>query len=123
MMFTSPLAVSQQVKGGKLVAVAIASAKRTESWPELATVAESGVPGYSASLWYGLLAPARTPEAAIRALEALAMKAAKSPDLRDRFAQQAVDPIGSDAREFQRFLQSELSKWSSVVRTAKIRIE
>lgn len=123
LMFTSPLAVASQVKTGKLVAIAIASAKRTDSWPELPTVAESGVPGYEASLWYGLAAPVRTPQAAIAVLEQATIKAVRTPELRDRFAQQGVDPVGSSSGEFDAFLRREVDKWSTVVRASKIRLD
>ena len=123
LMFTSPLAVASQVRAGKLAAIAIASAKRTESWPELPTVAESGVPGFEASLWYGLVAPARTPQASIAVLEQATIKAVRTPELRDRFAQQGVDPIGSTSAEFDAFLRREVDKWSKVVRESKIRLD
>jgi len=123
LMFTSPLAVAAQVKAGKLAAIAIASAKRTDSWPDLPTVAESGVPGYEASLWYGLVAPAATPTAAIAALEQATFKAVRVPEVRDRFAQQGVDPIASTSGEFDAFLRREVDKWSTVVRASKIRLD
>jgi tripartite-type tricarboxylate transporter receptor subunit TctC len=123
LMFTSPLAVASQVKAGKLAAIAIASAKRTDSWPDLPTVAESGVPGYEASLWYGLVAPAATPTAAITMLEQATFKAVRVPEVRDRFAQQGVDPIASTSGEFDAFLRREVDKWSTVVRASKIRLD
>ncbi len=123
LMFTSPLAVSQQIRTGKLVALGIASAQRSSAWPDLPTIAESGVRGYSASLWYGLLAPARTPEPALRVLEAAAVKAVRAPEVRERLLAQAVDPVGSSAREFDAFLREELKKWASVIRNAGIRLD
>ena len=106
-----------------VVAIAIASAKRTDSWPDLPTVAESGVPGYEASLWYGLVAPAATPTAAITVLEQATFKAVRVPEVRDRFAQQGVDPIASTSGEFDAFLRREVDKWSTVVRASKIRLD
>jgi tripartite-type tricarboxylate transporter receptor subunit TctC len=123
LMFTSPLAVAAQVKAGKLAAIAAASAKRMESWPELPTVAESGVAGFEASLWYGLVAPVRTPAAAIVVLEQATIKAVRASELRERFAQQGVDPIGSSSGEFDAFLRREVDKWSTVVRASKIRLD
>lgn len=120
-MFTSPLAALPHVRAGKLTALAMAGARRSEAAPELPTVAESGVPGFEASLWYGVLAPAGTPNAVVTALHRALTAALKAADVRDRLLTQGVEPIGSSAREFENFMRSETVKWGKVVKAAGMR--
>jgi tripartite-type tricarboxylate transporter receptor subunit TctC len=108
------------VKSGKLRALAITSAKRSPDWPQLPTVAESGVPGFEAYEWNGLFAPAGTPAPVLERLEKETRAALASPDLQERLAALGVQAVGSSSAEFQRFIQAESAKWAKVVKTSGI---
>jgi len=91
--------------------------------PDLATIAESGVPGYEASTWYGALAPARTPPAVIARLHAEIVKILADPALRARLADQGFEPVGNSPEEFGAYIKSEITKWGKAIRDAGIRPE
>jgi tripartite-type tricarboxylate transporter receptor subunit TctC len=111
------------VKAGKLRVIAVGTAKRLHTLPEVGTVAEQGYPGFETSQWYGLNAPAKTPEAIIRRLSAEAAKAAKSPAVLERFAADDAEGIGSTPAEYAAFVKKEQERWSKVVRAARIRAD
>jgi tripartite-type tricarboxylate transporter receptor subunit TctC len=87
------------------------------------TVAEQGYPGFQTSQWYGINAPAKTPEAVIRRLAAEAAKAAKSPLMRERLAVDDAEPVGSTPEDYAAFIKKEQARWSKVVRTANIKAD
>lgn len=111
------------VKAERLRAFAVTSLKRAGTLPEVPTVAESGVPGYEYSTWYGLLAPARVPRAIINRLNKETVAALSQPDVRQRYLAQGVDPIPSTAAHFSAYLKSETDKWSKVIQAAKIPLQ
>jgi tripartite-type tricarboxylate transporter receptor subunit TctC len=111
------------VRAGKLRVIAVGSAKRLHSLPEVPTVAEQGYPGFETSQWYGLNAPAKTPQAVIRRLSEEAAKAAKSPLVLERFAADDAEAIGSTPEEYAAFIKKEQERWSKVVRAAKIKAD
>jgi tripartite-type tricarboxylate transporter receptor subunit TctC len=111
------------VKSGKLRVIAVGTSKRLQSIPEVATVAEQGYPGFETSQWYGLQAPAGTPEPIIRRLSEEAAKAAKSPLVRERFKPDDAEPVGSTPREYAAFIKKEQERWSKVVRAAHIKAD
>jgi tripartite-type tricarboxylate transporter receptor subunit TctC len=111
------------VKAGKLRVIAVGTAKRLHTLPEVATVAEQGYPGFETSQWYGLNAPAKTPDAIIQRLAAEAAKAAKSPRVAERFAADDAEGVGSTPAEYAAFVKKEQERWSRVVRAAKIRAD
>jgi tripartite-type tricarboxylate transporter receptor subunit TctC len=111
------------VKSGKLRVVAVGGAKRLASMPEVPTVAEQGYPGFQTSQWYGLNAPAKTPEPVIRRLAQEAAKAAKSALVAERFKSDDAEPVGSTPEEYAAFIKKEQERWSKVVRTANIRAD
>jgi tripartite-type tricarboxylate transporter receptor subunit TctC len=121
-MFTSPLAALPHVKSGKLRALAMAGKTRSPAAPELATVAET-VPGYEASLWYGLLAPAGTAKPIVGRLYDEFTKALKFADVVERLSSQGVEPVGSGPRELQEFMRAESAKWAKVVTAAGMRAD
>jgi tripartite-type tricarboxylate transporter receptor subunit TctC len=123
-MFTSPNPTLSYAKAGKLRALAMTGAKRSPAAPELPTVAESAnLPGYEASLWYGFMAPARTPPDIVRLLNEQIVKAAQAPDVRKPLAGYAVEVIGSTPEGFAEHLRREMDKWAKVIREANIRTE
>jgi tripartite-type tricarboxylate transporter receptor subunit TctC len=108
------------VKAERLRAFAVTSLKRARTLPEVPTVAESGVPGYEYSTWYGLLSPAGVPRAIVNRLNKETVAALNDPEIRQRYISQGVDPIPSTAAHYAAYLKSETEKWSKVMRAAKI---
>jgi len=122
MMCTSPLPALPHVKSGRLVALAMTSRSRSRAAPEIPTVAES-VPGYESTLWYALLAPAATPQAIVRKVHAATTKVLKSPEITEQLLAQGADPIGNNPQELTKFLQTEIDRWTKLIRQANIRAE
>ena len=110
------------VKSGKLRPVAVTTSHRSQALPELPTIAESGVPGYEAATWYGLLAPAGTPKAIVDRLHAEIVKILAT-DTRQRLAAQGFEPAGTTPAEFAGYIKSEIVKWGKVINAAGIRPE
>ena len=117
------LAGMPMMKAGKLRALAVTSARRSNVMPELPTVAEAGVPGYSVTGWYGLFVPAGTPAPVVNVLHPAVVKALKSKDVSDRLSGEAAVPIGSTPQQFADFVKAEIGKWSSVIQRAGVRAE
>jgi len=111
------------VKSGKLRVIAVGTSKRLATLPDVGTVAEQGYPGFETSQWYGLNAPAKTPEAIIKRLSAEAAKAAKSPLVLERFAADDAEAVGSTPAEYAAFIKKEQERWGKVVRAAHIRAD
>ena len=109
------------VKNGRLRALAVTTARRSISAPDIPTVSESGVPGFEVSQWYGLLAPAGVPGAIVERLNAEIGKALKNPELRSRLLADGAEPAHSSPQAFGAFFKAENAKWTSVVRKAGIR--
>jgi tripartite-type tricarboxylate transporter receptor subunit TctC len=121
--FTSPLEVMPHVKAGRLRALGVTSLTRWSSAPDLPTVAESGVPGYEFTGWWGVLAPAGTPKALISKLHAETVKAVKAADVAQKFAAQGVDTVGNTPGEFAKVIASELTKWRKVAAEVGIKAD
>ena len=113
----------QNIKAGKLHALAVTSAKRSSELPAVPTVIESGYPGFEVTVWYGLCAPAKTPQNVVAALEKIVGKALSAPDLQQKFAAQGVEPRPVAGQEFDRFFHSEVARWGKVVKDAGIKPE
>ncbi|HEV7799776.1 MAG TPA: tripartite tricarboxylate transporter substrate-binding protein, partial [Burkholderiales bacterium] len=97
--------------------------RRLSAFPQLPTVAESGVPGYEVTGWYGIVAPAGTPREVIAKLNAEILSSLKLPDVREIFAAQGTDIIGSTPDEFARYIKTELAKWAVVVKKSGARVD
>ena len=123
LMFSATSTSGAFVKSGKLRALAITSATRSADWPQVPTLAESGVPGFEVYEWNGLFAPTGTPQAVLQQLEAETRAALASPDLRRQLSDLGVQPVGSSSAEFRKFVQSESAKWAGVIKSAGIRSE
>ena len=121
--FATLPAAMPHVKPGKLAPVAVTSARRSPALPDLPTVAESGVPGYEASTWYGVLAPAHTSPAVVARLHGDIVKILADAALHARLADQGFDPVGSSPEEFGAYIKSEILKWGKAIRDAGIRPE
>jgi tripartite-type tricarboxylate transporter receptor subunit TctC len=111
------------VKSGKLRVIAVGTSKRLHTLPDVGTVAEQGYPGFETSQWYGLNAPAKTPEAIIQRLWMEAAKAAKSPSVLARFTADDAEAVGSTPAEYAAFIKKEQERWSKVVRAAHIKAD
>jgi len=117
------LAGTSMIKAGKLRALAVTSRKRSPVAPELPTVAESGMPDYVVTGWYGLFVPAATPAPVVATLHAGAGKAIKSKEVSDRLSREAAEIVGSSPQQFGEFLKAEIAKWAAVIKKAQIRPE
>jgi tripartite-type tricarboxylate transporter receptor subunit TctC len=117
----SPIPVAMpHVKSGRLRALAVTGSKRWPTSPDLPTVAESGVPGYDVTGWYGIVAPARTPSAIVMRLNQEIVKMLALSDVRQQFASFDLEPIGSSPEQMASHVNAELVKWADVVREARI---
>ena len=123
MTFGTSLSVVPHVRSARLRALAVTGAQRSPALPDLPTVAESGVPGYEASLWYGFVGPARLPAEIVQRLNAEIAAALAAPEVRERLASQGVDARSSTADEFARLLVSDLDRWAKVVQRLGLRAD
>jgi len=121
MSYENSLIITPHIKSGKVKGLAVTSAKRSKLLPQLPTIAET-LPGYSASGWYGLLAPAATPKTIIERLNAEAVKALRSPDVVDNLSSQGAEPVANSPEEFTTFIRSEIDKWANVVKAANMKV-
>ncbi|AOY94911.1 LacI family transcriptional regulator [Cupriavidus sp. USMAA2-4] len=120
-MFAPTVSAMPFVRQGKLRALAVATAQRAATLPDLPTVAEAGLPGYAFDSWFGVLAPAGTPKEIVDALNAQIAKALVAPDVRERLAAQGAEARGSTPQAFAATLRSEVARLAPVVRQAGIR--
>jgi len=119
-MCTSPLAVLPLAKSGRLRAMAMTSAKRSRAAPEIPTVAEQGFPGYQASLWYQMLAPANLPESIVKRLNSEINRVLKLPDFVEQLAIQGGEPLGGTPQEARRYTQVEIERWLNLIKKTSI---
>ena len=119
--FPSTSAAFPHVTSAKLRGLAVTSARRSPITPDVPTIAEAGVPGYEASAWYGLMVPARTPPEIISRLHAESVKALDRPDVKERFATNDFEPIGSTPEQFGAHIRSEIEKWGKIVKATGLR--
>ena len=120
LMFSSAVAMLPHVKTGKLRAIAMTGARRSQALPEVPTVAETGLAGYEASSWYGVAAPAGTARAIVERLNKEIVAVVKSKELQDRFNSEAVIPAGNTPEEFSAHIKSEFERMGRVIREAKV---
>ena len=123
MTFGTSLSAVPHVRSGRLRALATTGAQRSPALPDLPTVAEAGVAGYEASLWYGFVGPARLPPEIVQRLNSEIVAVLRLPDVRERLASQGVDARSSSPEEFARLLASDLERWAGVVQRAGVRAE
>lgn len=121
--FASAAAAMGQIRGGSIRAIAVTSRKRSAALPNVPTVAESGLPGFDASSWYGVLAPAGTPKDIIAKLNAAAVKVMQQPELKGRMTDEGGEPIGDTPEQFAAFIKTETAKWAKVVRDSGAQLD
>lgn len=122
-MINSMPALLPSAKGGRLRPIAVSGARRSPALPELPTIAEGGVETYEYATWYGLLLPASTPKAIVGRLNEVVVKAVNAPDLRERLAQQGVEPDGTTPERFGEIISADMTKWRKIIREANMRPE
>ena len=115
-MFDNMPSVIGHVKAGKLRPLAVTTPQRSPALPDVPTIAEAGVPGYSATSWFGLLAPAGTPAPVIAKLNASVLKALQDPEVKKKMAEQGAEPNGEKPEQFAEFIRSETAKWGQTVK-------
>ena len=123
MMFATVPSAAGIVKGGKVRALAVSSAKRSPAFPELPTIAEAGLTGYVAELHYGLVAPAGTPRPIIDRLNAALRSALDDPTLRERLAREGAVPLPSTPEDYAADIAAEERMWGKIVRDAGVKGE
>jgi tripartite-type tricarboxylate transporter receptor subunit TctC len=123
LMFDQILTALPHVQSGRLRALAVTTAKRSQAAPQILTISEAALPGYAVTTWHGLLAPAGTAREVINRLSTETAKALQSADIRDRFAAQGVEPVPSTPEQFAAMMKSELEKWRKVIAASGTKLE
>jgi len=123
MMVADLSAVAAHAQSGRLRMIASAGSKRTRGAPELPTVAESGYPGYAVDAWFGIVAPAKTPQDIVAKVSSAIVNVMKTPDVRSRFDQLGYDPIGNSAAEFAATLRADIEKFARLIKAAGIKAD
>ena len=121
LLFLSLPASQGQVKAGRAKALGVTSAKRSPVLPDVPTLAESGVPGYAATNWYGMLAPAGTPKAIVAELNKEVVAALRNQQTARMIANRGAEAEGTSSEEFGQYLRSEIAKWSKVIKDAGVK--
>jgi tripartite-type tricarboxylate transporter receptor subunit TctC len=111
------------VQAGKLRALAVTGAQRSQALPNVPTVAEAGLPGYEATTWFGLFAPARTPPAIIDKLNKAVNQALSKPEVIAEITKMGSEPMHMTPDEFRKLIASDTQKWRKVVKTANVKVD
>jgi tripartite-type tricarboxylate transporter receptor subunit TctC len=119
----TPSSMMAHVRGGKLRALGMFSGKRLTAFPDVPTIGEAGGPPLESSTWVLFMAPGGTPKAIIDRLAAETGKAINESEIKDRFTQLGIEPVGNSPEEAKRFLDAEINKWSRVINTAGVKAE
>ena len=114
---------AELIKAGRLRALAVTTATRSEVLPDIPTIAEGGVPGYEAVNWWGMVAPAGTSQAIIDKLNRELEVVQKSPEVQKQFANEGAEPVAMKPADFGGFMVSEMNKWEKVVKQGNIKAE
>jgi len=123
MGFKTALSAIPHMQSGKLKPLAVAATRRLAQIPNVPTMAEAGLPDFEVSSWNGVLAPARTPPEVIARLNQELVRILATQDVKDRFAAQAAEPVGSTPEQFRAYIRSEIDKWAQVVRASGAKID
>lgn len=117
-MFDNMPSAIQHVRSGRLKPIAVTTAKRSPELPDVPTIAEAGVPGYEATSWFGMFAPAKTPAPIVAQLNAALVKVLGNPDVKKKLAEQGAEPYAEKPEQFAEFIKQETAKWGRVVKAS-----
>jgi tripartite-type tricarboxylate transporter receptor subunit TctC len=123
LLFSSIPSVLAHVQQGRLNALAVGSAQRLRSLPDIPTIAESGVPGYEAYSWVGMIAPAHTPKEIVTRLNREIVDILKKKEVEEKLNQQGAIPVGDTPEQFAGYIKAEIKKWGTVVKSANIKLD
>ncbi len=122
-MFDAVTTMTEQVKSGKVKALATTGRQRSDVMPDVPTVHESGVPNYEATIWVGLMAPKGTPKPVIDRLNEIVSRVASQPDVRAQWGRQGATPLVMNPAAFDKYIADDIAKWARVIKTANIKPE
>jgi tripartite-type tricarboxylate transporter receptor subunit TctC len=123
MMFDAITTMAGQARAGRVKALGTSGKSRSAITPETPTVSEAGVPGYEATIWLGLMAPAGTPRPILERLSAEVNKVVNSPDVKEAWAKQGAAPMGMSVDEFDKFLRADIQKWAKLVKDTGMKVD
>src|SRR2546421_1999557 len=123
MMFDAITTMAGQARAGKVKALGTTGRSRSSVMPEVPTIAEAGVPGYEATIWLGLMAPAATPRPVLEKLNAEVNKIINAPDVKDAWAKQGAAPMGMPVDEFAQFLHEDIAKWAKLGKSTGMKVD
>jgi tripartite-type tricarboxylate transporter receptor subunit TctC len=118
LVFATAATAVPQIKAGKIRGLAATTLARASVMPDLPTIAESGLPGFDANNWYGIVVPVKTPKAIITKLNAEMHRALSAPDLKELFFTQGLDPAPGTPEQFGAYIKSETVKWEKIIKTS-----
>ncbi len=122
-MFDAVTTMVEQVKAGKVKAIATTGKVRSEVLPDVPTMAEAGLPGYEATIWLGLMAPRGTPKEIVDKLNAVVTKITSQPDVKQLWSKQGAVPMVMNPTAFEKYMQDDIAKWARVIKTANIKVD
>ena len=122
-MFANMPGTLQHVKAGRLRVLAVTSPKRSPLLPDVPTIAETVIPGYQASTWFGVFAPAGTPREIVAKLNAELNKALSAPELTEHLRLEGAEAVGGTPEEFRTFVRGEIERWAPVVKSAGVKAD
>jgi len=123
MMFNSIAPIVAQIRAGRVRVLGVASAKRSPQLPEVPTISEAGVPGFEAENWFGMFAPAKTPQRIIARLNEAVVKILRSPEIQSQFAALGADAVGNSPEEFAAFVRRDMERYARVVRISGAKVD
>jgi tripartite-type tricarboxylate transporter receptor subunit TctC len=122
-MFDNLASALPQIRAGKLKALAVTTPQRAPALPETPTMADSGLPGFDVSTWFGVFAPAGTPPAVVAKLNETMTAALRTPEMRDRLSKMGADPAPMSSAQFAELVRSELAKYQKIVKFSGARVD
>jgi len=121
--FETMTAATPHVKSGKVIAIAQTRTKRAKSYPNVPTMDESGFPGFDATTWYGLVGPAKLPQAMAQRMNEDINKVMQMPDVMEKFELYGAEDGGGSPERFAQFMRAERVKWAKVIKEAKVQVD